>query len=164
MSPLHWGTSVALGAVGLVVGALLSAMLLMLGYSPIVVTPWLGALFLVLSVVLWLGGREVRRLKERKRSRLNAVQASRVAFFARSTVLNGAVFTGFLAGVAGIALFRLWAPATASSAWGAGISALSAFILAIVATIVERWCIDDSDEGEQTQRRRSKRGPEAATS
>lgn len=146
MKPVHWGVVTLLGIVGFAFGALLSVGLLSLGRTPLMITPWLGLFFLVLAGALLLGGREVRKLKARESTRITAIQASRVALFARSALLNSPLFTGFLAAVAVVGLFRLYAPATASSALGAGVGAAGALVFTIVAAIVERWCVDDSGE------------------
>lgn len=169
MKPLNWGIAVLIGLVGAVLGSLLSLATVMMGNTPLIVTPWLALLFLGVAIALWVAGREVRKLKQKKSTRMTPIQASRVAFFARSAVLNGAAFTGFLAGVGLIAATRLWAPAMASGALGAGAAGLAALAMTLIAAIVERWCVDDAgtDPGakwELPDGGRTDKGTEAAHS
>lgn len=159
MTPIRVSTVFLLAAAGLIVGAGLAFGLLSLGRTPLLITPWLGLVFVVVAAGLWLGGKEVRRLKQREVSRVSPLQAARIAFFARSATLNGAAFTGFLLGGALVNFFRLWAPATASSAVGSAIAATGALAMTIVAWIVERWCLDDSGDSWDRSRTGENPGP-----
>jgi Preprotein translocase subunit Sec62 len=146
MTPVSWPFVVAVAVVALLCGFFVSGGLVITGHSPLIITPWMGVLFLVIAVVLFAGGIGVKHLKSGRRTNTTALQAARVAAFARSCLLCGAGFSGFLAGVAGIGLFRLWASAMQQSAIYGGIAFLGAIIMTIVAVIVERWCIDDGTQ------------------
>lgn len=144
MRPLRGHTILLIGVGGILVGAAVTFVLLAVGRTPMLITPWLAPVFLVIGIGLIVGGREVRRLKAREDTRITPLQAARVAFFARSAALNGAGFTGFLLGIVFVSLSRWWAPATSAAAVGAGIAAGGAMAMTIMAFIVERWCVDDS--------------------
>lgn len=133
----------ALAAVAFVVAALLSAVLVSSGNSPLLVTPWMAAVFLLFAAYLLGSGLQVRKYKRGQPTNLSALGAARVAVLARVCAHFGSVFFGLLAGVGAVGLMRLWAPATAASAVGAGIAALGALVLVVCAVVAERWCLDD---------------------
>lgn len=157
MKPFSWGLVAATGAVGLAVGAGLSLGLMAFTKSPLLITPWLGLLFLLLGAGILAGGLAVRRFKRGSARRLTAIQAARVALFARSAIFNGAAFVGFLGGIAAVGLMRLWAPATAASAVGAGIACVGALVMMIIAILVERWCRDDAGDRPDSKDRSGQR-------
>ncbi len=146
MKPLSGVVLMLLGTAGLIVGAALSFVMLRLAYAPPMITPWLALLFLLIAVAVLAGGRGVRKLKRRQETRVTYLDAARIALFARSAALNGAVFSGFFGGILLVSLFRTWAPATVTAAWGSGAALVGAGVLTVTALIVERWCIDDEDE------------------
>ncbi len=138
--------------IGLLIGALLSALLLQLAMSPPLITPWLALLFVLLSIAIFQGGRGVRRFKRGEKTRVGAVDAARIAMFARSAAINGAAFSGFFLGIGAVSLFRLWAPTTVQAAIGAGIALAGSLLLAGISWLVEHWCVDDSaDDWDQEQ-------------
>lgn len=145
MKPLSWGSVALATAAGLGVGLALSSALLALGHSPPLITPWLSLLFILIAVALLWGGRAVRHFKADRTSNLSPLSAARIAMFSRSAAVNGGIFSGFLAGILIVSLFRTWAPATAAAALGAGVSLAGALVMTIVAWVVEGWCVDDSD-------------------
>lgn len=133
-----------LGAtIGLASGSLIAALMLRFGHSPLILTPWLALLFLVIGIILLGAGLQVKRLKSGKSTTITALHAARIALFARSSAINGAAFTAFLLGVLLISLTRLWAKAVALAALNAGIAAAGALVMTILAVVVERWCLDD---------------------
>lgn len=133
-------------------GALAQTILIQTGSHPLLITPWLVALFVLLSIWLFAVGLGVRRLKRRERTWVTPVLAGRNALFARAAAPVTSVCAGFLLGVALVAFTRSWAPVMANAAWSALASAAAALVACIVAVVVERWSIDDSadddDEGD----------------
>ncbi len=162
MKPLSWVSVVVPAAGGLLAGAALTGALLKLAYAPPLVTPWLALLFALIAAGVLRAGLAVRKLKRRQSTRISPVDAARIALFARASVTTGALFGGFLAGILVVSLFRTWAPATASAAFGAGISLAGAVVLTVIGWLVESWCIDDSADGEggQGSQERRRRGQE----
>ncbi len=148
MKPLSWLPMTITAGAGLAAGALLTGVLLKLAYAPPVITPWLAVLFaLIAAAVLW-AGIGVRRFKRRESTRITALDAARIALFARSAALNGAMFSGALAGILIVSLFRAWAPATATAALHSGIALVAALAMAIISWLVESWCVDDSGDAD----------------
>lgn len=148
MKPVSWPLIGSIALIAVAVGIVLSWGLVLAGYFPLVFTPWLGALFVVIAAGLFWAGLGVRRLKAGKRTSISSLQAARIAAFARSVLINGSGFSGFFIGVGVASLFRIWAPSMTSSLIGAGIAALGSIIMTVVAALVEHWCIDDSaDQG-----------------
>jgi len=132
------------------VGALVSAIIVGSGGTPVVVTPYLAVAFLVLALALLYAGLAVRRMRARKHTWMTPIAAMRTAVAARSASLGGSAFLGLLAGVAAIGLTRLEADSMVSSAATAGLGALASLVLVVIGVLVERWCVlgpdDDQDE------------------
>lgn len=158
MKPLSAPVLALLALGGLIGGAALSFVMIRLAYSPPIITPWLSLLFVLIAVGLFIGGRGVKKLRRRLPTRVTAVDAARIALFARSAALNGALFAGFFGGILAVSLFRTWAPATLSAAWGAGLALAGTTLMLVVAWVVERWCIDDSDGPSGSRSGREGRG------
>lgn len=134
--------------------AMVSAFLVSSGHSPFLVTPWMALVFLGFAAYLLAAGLQVRKYKRGERTNLTALGAARTAMLARTCAILGSVFCGLLVGVALIGLMRLWAPATAASAVGAGVAAAGALVMAVIAVVVERWCLDQSDDKDQDASRK----------
>lgn len=146
MKPLSVWLVLAIGGTGLAVGSLLTAVVTGLGHSPIVFTPWLAVLFILVGVWLLVAGHAVKRLRGRQKTWIAPVGAARTAILARSSAPVMSAFAGLLLGVAVVAFFRAWAPAMAYAAWMALAGALGAIFASVSGTIVERWCIDEGGE------------------
>lgn len=153
MKPVSWPLVIGVAVIATIVGAVLSGTLVVLGHNPLILTPWLALFFLVVAGFLLWGGIGVKRLKTGAPTRISPLQAARIAALARSSLINGAGFTGFLAGTALIGVMRLWAPAMLSASLGSGVAALGALLLTVIAAIVEHWCIDDSPEQDSSSRK-----------
>ncbi len=147
-----------------IVGTLTAAAIVSSGWGPLVLTPWLAPLFLLVGVGLLLGGRAVKKLKNRQHTKITPLQAARVAIFARSSGPVSGSFAGFAAGVALVGFLRVWAPAMATSGWLALLVAVSASFAAVSALISERWCRDDQSEDEDAGRARRGSGGRPAPS
>lgn len=145
MKPLSWRPVILVALAALLIGAGLTAALLAIGHNPIVFTPWLGLLFALVAVITLVAGLGVRRYRRGTSRNLTALQVARIAMFARSAVINGAAFTGFLLGVMFVCLFRVWAPVVLSAAWGSGIAAAGALTMTLIAVLVEYWCRHHDD-------------------
>ncbi len=150
LSPLHLTLLAVLLAA---TGGLASVVAVGVGLGPVLITPLLALVYALLAGLLLWAGLAVRRLKAHKRTWMTPILAMRTAIAARACALVGAASVGTLAGIAAVGLTRLQAPAMSSSALGAGVSALAALALTIVAVLVERWCIVDSDDDEATRGR-----------
>lgn len=128
-----------------VLAALANTVAVGTGHSPALITPYLCVVFLAVALVLWVLGRGVRRLKDHQRTWMTPMLAMRTALLARSAALMGAAAVGVMAGILLTVLPRLQAPAMGSSALGSGLSLVSSLLMVVVAVVVERWCIVDSD-------------------
>lgn len=147
MKPLSLWTLALVAALSGALGALISAMLMQSGQSLLVVTPWLSVLFVVVAIWILVLGIGVRRLRRKERTWVSSVGAGRTALFARSSAPVLAGLAGFLLGVAAVGFGRWWAPAVLYSAWFALAAGLTGTLACICAVMVERWCIDDSEDG-----------------
>lgn len=152
MKPLNRTLVVSVGIVALAVGSLASALMVRFAGRPIMVTPVLSLLFVVIGVWLLVGGGGVRRLTARRETWVTPVGAARIAVLARSSAYVMSGCGGFLAGVAAVAFTRLWAPAMAFSAWSSLAGAVGAVFACVCAVVVERWCIDSNSSGEDEGR------------
>ncbi len=150
MKPLSAWMVLGVWVTTLGLGALVSAVLVGSGYSPLTFTPWVAALFAAIGVWLLVAGVGVRKLKRREKTWVTPITAGRTAIFARSSAPVTSAFSGFLLGTALVGLARSWAPAMAYSGWLALAGAVAAAFAAVSAVVVERWCIDSThdDEGD----------------
>lgn len=127
------------------VAALASVVSVGMGHGPALVTPYLALVYAVLAVLLHGAGRAVLRMRDHRHTWMTPLMAMRTAVAARACAWVGAASLGVLTGIALVGATRLEAPAMSSSATGAGISALAALVLTVVAVVVERWCTIDTD-------------------
>ncbi|MDO5722708.1 MAG: DUF3180 domain-containing protein [Actinomycetaceae bacterium] len=109
------------------------------------ITPLMGVLFLSISLLLWVWGRKIVAYKE-KRTHLDLTSAVNVAYLAYSAAWTGAIFTGALSGLIIPMLTTLESVYVQQAVWKAGLSALAALTMTVVAVIVERWCRRDEDD------------------
>ncbi|WRS30399.1 DUF3180 family protein [Actinomycetaceae bacterium MB13-C1-2] len=158
MKPLSVWTQVGLGVAGLAAGFLLQEILVQVGAHPLLITPWLALLFLLVAVFLIVFGIGVRRMKRRTKTWMTPVMAGRTALFARASAPVCATSSGVLLGIAAVGLMRSWAPMMAQSGWSALAAGSMALIAAVCAIVVERWCVDDSSDGSDENRTRNSAG------
>ena len=116
------------------------------GGTPMIVTPGPGVVFAVATAILIWSGMAVRRLRAGKDTWIDAIGAMRVAVFARTSALVGAGLVGVLIGVMGVSLTQLEAAPMVSNAIASGVSSVIGVVWAIVALVVERWCIINPDD------------------
>lgn len=161
MKPLNLKLVVAIGSCALALGALGAAVTIRYGSSPLLVTPWISILFVVIGLWLLVGGRAVKRLKARKDTWVSAAGAAKIAVLARASAYVTSGSAGLLAGIALVSSTRLWAPAMAEGALTGLVGAATALFACICAVVVERWCISDSrdDEGDRGLGRTDRNAP-----
>lgn len=133
------------GLVSAAAGALITYAARLRAGSYLLVTPFMAILFISVAVMLWYWGRKVVAYKE-KRSYMDISSAVNVAYLAYSTAWTGAICGGGLAGSILPMLPTLESTFAQEAAWRAGITALAALVMTIVAVIVERWCRRDENE------------------
>src|SRR5699024_4327008 len=143
----RWYTPLGLAAVSTVGCYILLAVLGRLVPVPVLS----GAGLLLIAAVLWVQGRQVRRLVAGERTAMTPMQAARVAVFAKAATLGGAAVGGYCAAQLILALENLQAPAQRVQAWASGGALGAAGVLVVVALVVESWCRlppedDDCDE------------------
>lgn len=153
MKPLSIWMLIGVAILGLAGGGLTQTVLVGAGAHPVLITPWLSLLFLLVAVFLIAFGVGVRRLKRNAKTWVTPVMAGRTALFARSSAPVCAISAGFLLGVAAVGLMRSWAPAMAQSGWTALIAGAAAAIATVAAIVVERWCVDNGSDGTDSSRR-----------
>lgn len=159
MTPQSIGQLGLIAAVCAGASALVSAVLVGTGRSPVIVTPYLAVVLLTLAAVLLWAGVAVRRMRAHRRTWMTPLLAMRTAVAARAASLAGSVCLGLLAGVAAIGALRLEASAMASSAGSAGLGALASLVLVIVGVIVERWCLIRPDDQDRDGAAGTRRAP-----
>lgn len=146
MKPLNLGSVGATAAVCLALGALTAALSVRSGSTPLLVTPWLSLLFVLIGSWLLVGGRGVRQLKARKDTWVTVTGATRIAVFSRAAAYVMAGCSGFLLGISFVSFTRMWAPAMAFSAWSGLAGGLTALFACVCGVVVERWCRDDGGD------------------
>ncbi|PID98186.1 MAG: hypothetical protein CSA82_00875 [Actinobacteria bacterium] len=151
MRPLSVLHLVLLAGVGMLAAVIFTVFSVKLGSTPFLATPYLFALAFACSALLFWAGRGVRRLRDGTPTRMTPILALKVAFIARASALVSATIVGLLAGVVAVSVTRLEAPAMVSAAITDSFVAVGFLVWCVVALIVERWCVVDSDdEGETT--------------
>ncbi len=158
MKPLPIGLIAAFALGGLALGLLVQAMLLQ-SNRPLIITPWLALVFLLLAI--WLGavGVGIRRLKRKERTWVTPVLAGRTALLARAVVPVATFFATLLLGIALVSFGRSQSPLLMSVGWSATVGAVGAFGAATVAFLVERWAIDTGDDSSTGGSKGSKSRP-----
>ena len=151
MTPVSLRSLAIIGALSCGIGALGASILLGSGRGPVLVTPLLALVFIVIAVGLLIAGLAVRRMRDHKQTWMTPIMAMRTALFARACALVGSGAAGLLAGVVVSAVSRTHVSAMLSSAVGAGAGALAGVVLVVIAVIVERWCVIDSDDDDARQ-------------
>lgn len=139
MKPLSLVSVLTFGVVGALVGAAVNAMLLASGQFPLLLTPFLGALGLVVAVILLILGRSVKALRDGEETSLSYVSALRIVLFARASALVSAGFTGLCAGIILTDLPRIEGSAVQESALWAGVAAAGFILWMLAGILVEKW-------------------------
>lgn len=139
MKPLSLLSVVTFGIVGTLAGAAVNAMLLASGQFPLLLTPFLGLLGLVVGVILLILGRNVKALRDGEVSALSYVSALRIVLFARASALVCAGCVGLCVGIILTDLPRLEGAAVQESAIWAGVAAAGFALWMLSGILVEKW-------------------------
>ncbi|MDC4233521.1 DUF3180 domain-containing protein [Actinomyces sp. B33] len=138
-------------AVG-VLAAILTGVTIVLGGSPLAVTPLLAVLLLVLAALLWWAGSHVRRYRAKKPTWVDGPTAMRIAVIARASAYVGAGVAGALLGSAGAGLMRVGADAVLLTIVASTLTAIASVVWSALGVLVERWCLVDprDDDGPES--------------
>lgn len=139
MKPLSWNQLALSLVCGGAVGFMLNSILLGTGSFPIILTPFLGVLSLVVAAVLLALGRRVRALRNGDRSAIDVMTALRVVLFARASAIVCAALVGLCIGIILSGLTRLEASAVFDSVLWAGVAGIGLLVWMTVGIIVEKW-------------------------
>lgn len=148
MRPLSKGGLLLMGALTAALVAGLSLMILASGGSPVLVTPMLAILQLVLAALLLWAGLHVKRFIARKRTWVTPLSAMRIALSARASAIVASLLVGALLGILLASLSRIGAPEMTRNILASGFGAAAGLAWGAVAVIVERWCLIDEDDRE----------------
>lgn len=152
MTRTSLGTLVALAFVGAALALVQAAVVARLGAVGLLVSWGTAAVPVVVSLVLLLLGRRVRRLGRGEETRLSRPDAARVVAAAMAASRVGALVVGFYATLAVLNAVAPESPLAQSQAWAGALVALGHLVLTGVALLVESWCAldppdDDPDTG-----------------
>lgn len=163
MKPVSIPLLAGLGVAAAALAAIFSGMKISSGGNPLIVNPFVTVMFALLGIWLLFSGRAVRRLKAKEETWITPVAAGRTAILARASSYVTSVFAGGLVGVSIVGFTRLWAPAMKMSAWTAFAAGLAALFAAVVAVVVERWCVDEDAEDSSNKGKKSASGGRPAS-
>lgn len=139
---------VSAGTVGLI-GALLNSFLLGSGQFPIMLTPLLGVVSLLMALGLYTAGKKVRDLRDGKPSTLNPIMALRIVLFARASALVCASGIGLCVGIILTGMSRFEGSAVRESLFGALAAGVGFAAWMIAGIVVEKWGQRQDDEPPQ---------------
>lgn len=158
MKPVSVAHLIVIAVVSAVCGAVVNSLLIQRGLSPLLVSYFLAILYLLISALLSYYGVLVRRWRARKSDRIDALTAARVAVTARSCAYVGSGSVGIFVGILLPCLARIDAPAMQMCVTRSLVAAVAALVLTVIALIVERWCVvdmSDDDDSNASQASRS---------
>lgn len=117
--------------------------------TPLPVSIANAIVLVVLTIALWRAGVAVKKYVEKKDTRMDAIGAARVALGAKTCSLGGACLAGYFSAHTLIGLRHVSIALFRDHALTAGLAALSAVALIVVAMIVESWCTipPEDDDG-----------------
>lgn len=151
MKPLSLTSVLVSFVAGGLIGALVNTILLGLTYLPIMLTPYLGLLSVVIAAALIMYGRQVKALRDGQTHACDPLVATRVVLFARSSAVVCAFLSGTCLGVIFTNLPRIEAPALWESTWSGAIAGFGLLLWMIAGIIVEKWGQrPDDDQAHQT--------------
>lgn len=139
MKPLSWVTVLVSAICGLVIGAGTNAALLGMGLYPILITPALGPVSLVIAIVLFIAGRRVRHFRDNDKHALKPLVALRIVLFARASAIVCAFLVGICAGVIVTSITRVEAPAVFDALIGAAVAGSGLLAWTGAGIVVEKW-------------------------
>ena len=109
-------------------------------------TPWGAVVALVISVIVFIAGLAVRRLRAHEPTWITPTGAATTAVAAQASAIVGALVGGVYAGEIATALLAPPSPAMSSLAWSAGACLASCALWCGIGLLVERWCAIDADD------------------
>ncbi|MDO5746701.1 MAG: DUF3180 family protein [Actinomycetaceae bacterium] len=123
------------------------------GYTPLIIHPVNALVFVGTAIVLALYGRAVLKLKDHQETWLTHDKAGYVVVFAQACLYFSAIMAGFMGSQLVAGIMRYESPVMFRLAIGAGACFVAAIVLGLVASSVEKWCIvdDDGDEDYPSQ-------------
>lgn len=139
MKPLSWVTVLVSAICGLVVGAGVNAVLLGMGLYPILITPVLGPVSLLIGAALFTAGRRVRHFRDNDKHAMKPLVALRIVLFARASAIVCALLAGICAGVVVTSVTRIEAPAVFEALIGAAVAGSGLLVWMIAGMVVEKW-------------------------
>lgn len=148
MRPLSKGGLLLMGALTAVLVAGLSLMSVASGASPVIVTPMLTILQLLLAALLLWAGLHVKRFIARTRTWVTPLSAMRIALSARASAIVASLLVGALLGILVASLSRIGAPEMMRNVLASAFGAAAGLAWGVIALIVERWCLVDEDDRE----------------
>ena len=101
-------------------------------------------LVLVMALLWW--GWQIRRMKARKTTYIDAPMASRVAVFAVASAHSGALLTGVFGVMSALYWMDFASHYMLVQTIVLGLMALTSFALSAVGIVVERWCRISGDD------------------
>ncbi|MBE7699190.1 DUF3180 domain-containing protein [Oerskovia sp. Sa1BUA8] len=125
--------------------------------------PWIVDVALVgLAVAVFWAGWAVRSYLKGRRPSLDPLRAARTLVLAKAAALTGSLLAGwYLAQVVAV-LGDLAIEPRREKAVAAGVAALSAVVLAVVGLVVETFCQVPPEDGDPSERGRSRPTGESA--
>ena len=119
------------------------------GWVP-AVSLWGGAAVLVMTLVVLVAGRGVRRLRAHEPTWMTPTGAAMTALAAQSSSLGAAALGGLYVGALVCALVPRGTPAMTGLTWSAGGCVAACVLWLGTGLLVEHWCaIDESDDDTQ---------------
>ena len=109
-------------------------------------TPWGAVVALVISVIVFIAGLAVRRLRAHEPTWITPTGAATTAVAAQASAIVGALIGGVCAGELATALLTPPSPAMSSLGWSAGACLVSCLLWCGVGVLVEHWCAIDADD------------------
>ena len=146
MKRINYAIILALGVTGLMIGVGLTQVLVLNGLAPLLNTPLLGVALGAIAVYLYVQGRRVLKFKRRQYTEMTATGAFKVAALTHSAAYTAAFCTGFMVAEVILGIARWDAPTMRAGAIASIFGMVGAIPLLIVALIVERWCLIDTDD------------------
>lgn len=117
--------------------------------TPLPVSIASAIVLVLLAFALWRAGVAVKKFVQQHETRMDAIGAARVALGAKTCSLGGALLAGYFSAHTLIGLRHLSIALFRDHALTAGLAAISAVALVVVAMIVESWCTipPEDDDG-----------------
>ena len=146
MNPVSLPRLIGYAIIALLLVGVIGMGVVIMGGTPLEVTPMIMVLELFLALMLIWSGIHVKRYLAHRKTWVNALNALRIAVAARASAYVSSIVTGTLIALMLISMARIGAPAMVANAVISGLSAVAGIIWCVCAVIVERWCVIDADD------------------